>query len=71
VQVDRAHAAAEVAPDALEDVLDRDVLAVVVTRCDRAVVEHEPGDVHARERHRGGRDRLVAAHQADEAVEVV
>src|SRR3954451_24203023 len=71
VQLGGRHRAAEVAADALEDVLDRDVLALVGARRDRAVVEHEPGDVHARERHRRGRDRLVAADQADEAVEVM
>ena len=57
--------------DGLEDVLDRDVAAAEAPRRDRAVVEDEPGHVEARERHHRGRDRLVAADEADEAVEQV
>ena len=57
--------------DRLEDVLDRHVAALVAAGRDRAVVEDEAGDVEPRERHRAGGDRLVAADEADEAVEQV
>ena len=64
-------AAGGVRADDLEDVLDGDVAPVEAPGRDRAVVEDEAGDVEARQRHDGGGDGLVAAHQADEAVEQV
>ena len=67
----RPHLAGRVGADHLEDVLDGHVAAPVAARRDRAVVEDEPGDVEARQRHRGRRDRLVAADQAHEPVEEV
>ena len=53
--------------DGLEDILDRDVLALVVAGRDRAAVEHHAGDVQPRERHHGAGDRLVAARTGDQA----
>ncbi len=63
--------AGSVRTDRLEDVLDRHVGAAIAARLDRAAVEDEPGQVEPRERHHAGRDRLVAADDADEAVEQV
>ncbi len=37
--------------DGLEDLLDGDVVALEVPGADGAAVEHQPGDVQARERH--------------------
>ena len=62
--------------DGFEDVVDGDVfvgavgLAEIAGR-DGAAVEHEAGDVEAREGHDGGGHVLVAAGDADEAVEGV
>ena len=66
-----AHRARRVRADRLEDVLDRDVRTLVAPGRDRAVVERQTGQVEPGERHHGGRDRLVAADEADEAVEQV
>ena len=55
--------------DGLPDVLDRHLLAAVHTRRHRTGVEDEPGHVEAQHRHHRSRRRLVAADQADEAVE--
>ena len=71
VHVLRAHRPGRVGADRLEHVLDRHVLAAEAPGRDRAVVEHERGEVEPRDRHHRGRDRLVAADQADEAVEEV
>ena len=65
------HRAGGVRADGLEDVLDRDVRAAVPARRDRAAVEHEARHVEPRERHHGRGNRLVAADDADEAVEQV
>ena len=46
-------------------------LAAEAAGRDRAVVEDEAGDVEPRERHHRAGDRLVAADEADEAVEEV
>jgi hypothetical protein len=69
VQLGGAHRSGRVRADALEHVLDRDVATAVPPRCDRAVVEDEARDVEAAERHHRRRDGLVAAHEANEAVE--
>ena len=67
--VDRA---GRVLADGLEDVLNREVAAVVVaSRGDRAAVERDRGDVEPRHRHRGGGDRLVAAADHDGGIEGV
>jgi hypothetical protein len=58
-----------VCPDRLEHVLDRHVATAEPAGRDRAAIEHETRQVEARQRHRRRRDRLVAADQADEAVE--
>jgi hypothetical protein len=44
---------------------------VPASRRDRSAVEHEAGHVEARERHRRARNRLVAADEDDDGVEVV
>src|SRR2546422_5621509 len=46
-----------------------DVLSFELAGHDRAAVDHEPRDVHARERHDRAGDRLVAAADAHERVE--
>ena len=66
-----AHRARRVRADRLEHVLDRDVRILVAPGRDRAVVKGETGQVEPGEGHHGGRDRLVAADEADEAVEQV
>ena len=71
VQLRAGHPPDGVRPDRLEDVLDGHVSPAEAARRDRAVVENEPGEVEACERHHGRRNRLVAADQADEAVEQV
>ena len=60
-----------VGADRLEDLHQRDLLAVQVTGGDRAAVEHHARQVQARERHHGAGDRLVAAGQRDHGVEHV
>ena len=55
--------------DRFVDVTDRDVLALEAAGHDRAAVDHEAGDVHARERHDRAWDGLVAAADANERVE--
>jgi hypothetical protein len=71
VHLRAAHRARRVRADRLEDVLDRDVGSAVAPRSDRAVVEHQAGQVEARERHHARGNRLVAADDADEPVEQV
>ena len=72
VQLLEADLAGPVRPDRLEDRDDGRVpLALVDTGIDRAVVEDEARNVEPAERHRSGRNRLVAADEADEAVEQV
>ena len=67
----RADPAGGVGTHHLEDVLNGDVMAAETARCNRAVVEDEPGDVEPGERHGRAGDGLVAAHQTDQAVEQV
>src|SRR5207247_5083073 len=55
--------------DRFVDVTDRDVLALEAAGHDRAAVDHEAGDIHARERHDRAGDGLVAAADTDERVE--
>ena len=58
--------------DALEDVLDRHVLAAPAPGRDRAAVEHQARHVaQPGERHHAAGDRLVAARQRDQGVEHV
>ena len=57
--------------DALEDVLDGDRDALVLARHDGAAVNDQPRQVQPRQRHRAGRDGLVAADQHDHAVQAV
>ena len=57
--------------DGLPDVLDRDFAAAPAAGAHRPAVEDDGRLVDACERHQRRRDRLVAADQADEAVEVV
>jgi len=57
--------------DRLEDALHGDVFSVEGPGKDRAVVEDEARNVQATEGHRGARARLVAAGEADDAVEAV
>src|SRR4029077_6238301 len=54
--------------DGLVDVADRDVLALEPSGHDRPAVDHETWDVHARERHDGAGDGLVAAADAYERI---
>ena len=60
-----------VGADRFEDVLDGDVAIVPAARRDRAAVEHEAGNVEARQRHHRGGNRLVAADQHHQRVEQV
>ena len=60
-----------VGSDALEDLLDGDVLAAELARGDAAAVEGEAGDVQAGEGHGAGGDGLVAADDDDEGVKGV
>src|SRR5207253_11163361 len=55
--------------DRFIDVADGDVFALESAGHDRAAVDHEAGDVHARERHDRAWDGLVAAADANERVE--
>ncbi len=69
-------AAGRVRADGFEDGEDGDLFVGAVGLMehagrDAAAVEHEAGDVEARERHDGGGHVLVAAGDADEAVEGV
>ena len=57
--------------DRFEDVLDGDVAIVPAARRNRPAVEHEAGDVEARQRHHRGGNGLVAADQDDQPVEQV
>jgi hypothetical protein len=54
--------------NALEDVLDRDLPAVVLARHDRAAVNEDRGEVGADHRHHHPRHVLVAAADGDEAI---
>ena len=65
------HVAGGVGADRLEDVDDRDVLAVPAAGGDRAAVEQRPGDVEPGQRHHAAGDRLVAGGERDERVELV
>jgi hypothetical protein len=57
--------------DRLEDLLHGHGLAVEVAGRDRAAVEHQRGQIEARQRHHGAGDRLVAARDRDHRVEHV
>ena len=57
--------------DRLEDALHRHILPLIGAWKDRAVIEDEPRNVQAAERHRGARAGLVATGEADDAVEAV
>ena len=71
VQLLVGHLARGVGADRLEHVLDRHVLAAPPAGRDRAAVEHQRGDVEPRHRHHAAGNRLVAARQRDERVELV
>ena len=71
VQLVEADLARPVRPDRLVDAHDVDRPALVHPRVDRPVVERERGDVEAGHRHRRAGHRLVAADEADDAVEEV
>jgi len=55
----------------LEDVLDGEVAAVHAARCRGSSVEHQPREVQPRQGHGHARVGLVAARQADHAIEGV
>src|SRR5207302_2062279 len=61
--------AGRVLADGFIDAAGRDVLALEAARHDRAAVDHEAGNIHARECHDSAGDRLVAAADADKRVE--
>src|SRR5439155_5884208 len=63
--------AGRVRADGLVDVLNRHLAAVPRARRNRAAVEDQPGNVQARQRHRPGRDGLVAADEHNQTVEAV
>ena len=63
--------AGRVGADRLEEVDDRDVLAVEAAGGDRAAVEHQAGDVEAGQRHHRAGDRLVAGGERHDRVELV
>ena len=72
VQLVERDLARAIRADGLVDRDDRGVPdALVRARVDRAVVEDEARHVEPAEGHRGGRDRLVTADEADDAVEQV
>ena len=72
VQLFGRHLAGTIGAHRLKDRHDRGVaLALVHARVDRAVVEDQSGPVEAAKGDCRARDRLVAAHQADDAVEHV
>ena len=52
-----------------KDVLDRDIFPTIATSGNGATVEHEPGDIQARQSHRRRRNCFVAAHHAHHSVE--
>src|SRR5208282_5491325 len=55
--------------DSLEDILNGDVFAVVLSRGDGAAIENKARQVHARQGHGGRWDGLVATDDADGGVE--
>ena len=61
--IERAHG--------LEDVLDGDVLPLPAARRDRPAIEDEAGNIEPGERHGRARDRLVAADENHQRVELV
>jgi hypothetical protein len=65
------HLAGRVGADALVHVDDRDVAALELAGQDRAAVEEDRRQVHARHGHQRARQRLVAAGEADERVVAV
>ena len=71
VEVGARHQPALFRADGLPDVLDRDLAAAPAAGAHRPAVDDDGGLVDARQRHQRRRHRLVAADQADEAVEVV
>jgi hypothetical protein len=71
VQIRVAHRALRVRADRLEHVLDRDVPTVVGAGQDRAAVQVDAREVHARHRHQHAGLRLVAAGDADERVQAL
>ncbi len=72
VQLVERDLARPIRADGLVDGDDRRVaLALVRARVDRPVVEDEARDIEPAQGHRGARDRLVTADEADQAVEQV
>ena len=67
-QIGRRHPPRRAGAHRLEHVHDGDVLALEPARHDRAPVQHQRGQIHARQRHHRPRDGLVAARQRDHAV---
>ena len=63
--------ARRVRADRFVDVLDRHVTSLEPSRRDRTAVEDQRRQIEARQDHRGGGDRLVAADQHDQRVEEV
>src|SRR3989442_7621923 len=55
----------------LVDIADRDVLPLEAAGHDRAAVDHQAGEIEARERHDHAGDRLVTSGDTDERVEEV
>src|SRR5439155_4137496 len=69
VQLARVDLTGVESADRLEDLLDRETTALVLAEGDGAAVQHDARQVEPRHRHHHRRDRLVAAGDADEAVE--
>ena len=68
-QLVRTHLARGDRTDRLKDVHQCDVAAAMAAGGDRATVEGQSRDVDPDESHHGGRNRFVAAHDQDQAVE--
>ena len=65
------HLAGRVLAHGFEDVLDRHVVALELSRHDRPAVEHQRRHVQAGERHHGSGNGLVTAGQGHDPVEEV
>ena len=70
-QLGPRHGAGRHRPNRLEDILQGDVAAAIAPGTDGAAIKRQPREVQSDQRHHGGWDRLIAAHDHHQSVEEV